>query len=65
MADITITGGNGFYTITPVSDAGRQWVEEHVQYEGWQTLGAGIGVDDGRLAYAIAEGAQADGLEVE
>lgn len=64
MADIKISGGNGFFTITPVSDAGREWIEENVSYEPWQTLGNGIGVDDTRLVFAIAEGAQAAGLEV-
>lgn len=65
MADITITGGLGFYTITPVSEAGREWFAEHVRIEAWQSLGAGVGVDDGRLVAAIVDGAQADGLEVE
>lgn len=64
MADISITGGNGFYQITPTSPEGEAWIEANVQYEGWQCLGKSIGVDDGRLVAAIAEGAQADGLEV-
>lgn len=65
MADIEITGGPGFYTITPTSDAGREWIAENVHVEAWQTLGPGIGCDDGRLVAAIVDGAQAAGLEVE
>lgn len=63
--DIRVGGGNGFYTITPVSKAGRAWIEENVQYEGWQCLGPSIGIDNGQLAHDIACGAQAAGLEVE
>lgn len=65
MVDITITGGLGFYTITPVSDAGREWFADNVHFESWQSLGPDIGCDDGRLVAAIVDGAQCAGLDVE
>lgn len=65
MADIEITGGCGFYQITPVSPEGEAWIEENVHYESWSRLGKSIGCDDGRLVAAIVDGAQAAGLEVE
>lgn len=63
-ADIEIGGCNGFYTITPVTKAGKAWVEANVQYEGWQCLGPSIGVDSGALVEAVTCGAIADGLTV-
>lgn len=65
MADIEITGGCGFYQITPRTERGQEWFDEHVQYESWQMLGSSLGCDDGRLVAVIVDGAQADGLEVE
>ena len=64
MVDIEIGGGNGFYTITGTSDAGREWLNENVQTESWQWLGNSICCDDTNMAMSIAKGAQADGLEV-
>ena len=61
--DIAFEDQGSIVIIRAVSDQGREWVEEHVASEGWQHYGGGIAAD-ARMARAVREGAQEDGLEV-
>jgi hypothetical protein len=66
MTDITINGSMGMYRVAGVSDAGREWVSTNVCFEAWQEdAGAGVVVEGNGNAQEIAEGAIADGLDVD
>lgn len=54
MVDVRITG-QGFYSITGVSDAGREWLDMNVD---------GNASDDTRYTQDIADAATMDGLTV-
>jgi hypothetical protein len=43
--------------------AAKKWVDENIQYEGWQVMGEGIACEP-RMAVAVAQGAQDEGFEV-
>jgi len=45
------------------SPAARSWIDEHVDYEGWQVMGNAIAVEP-RMLGPIVEGMQGDGLIV-
>jgi hypothetical protein len=49
--------------LTPLTQAARDWLEEHVSYEDWQTFGRGVVIEP-RYARQIMEGLVADGLTV-
>jgi hypothetical protein len=63
VSDIEIINDGTMVGLKPVSDAGKQWMENNVQAEGWQYLGSVLYVDQ-RTAGPIIEGAAADGLEI-
>lgn len=58
MVDIRIDGQGGFYSITPETDAGREWYEANVEDDGIPYT------DSTQYAYDIAQGATDDGLTV-
>lgn len=65
QSDISISGSLGFYTIQPITDAGKDWLLENVPsiwdaVTPWQ----GVYCDDSRMTEDIAEGAHNDALEV-
>lgn len=64
VLDVAVGGGNGLYTLTPLTEAAREWFDEHVQSEQWQWLGPALVIDDYRLASSIVDGIQSAGLEV-
>lgn len=53
----------GIALITALTDAGREWVDENVNYEPWQLQGNAVACERS-YADGIADGARDDGLEV-
>ena len=49
--------------LTPLADADRAWLAEHVQYDDGQMFGHGVVIEP-RYAQPILEGLVADGLTV-
>lgn len=45
------------------TDAGREWIEDNIQYEDWQLLGGALVIQT-KFAEAIMAGAADDGLDV-
>jgi hypothetical protein len=64
MSDLQFTNHGSLIGITPLTDAGKEWVEIHVSYEPWAVFGRAI-MAEPRYAYDILQGARADGLECE
>jgi hypothetical protein len=64
MADLTYTNHGTIGILAGVSEAGKEWLEQNVQAEGWAHWGGGIAVEP-RYVGAILDGAANDGLEVE
>ena len=62
--DVQVGGGGTIYTVRPLTDAGRAWIEANVQSEDWQWLGSALCVEHRYIANLI-EGMKADGLIVE
>jgi hypothetical protein len=58
-ADISFRGGMGFYSISPVTEAGARWMRK---VQGFDSKCAYT--DDTKLAVDIADGAVRDGLAV-
>ena len=52
------------YLFVPISPEAQIWVDENVQLESWQWLGAGFGVEH-RYAQELSDGMTADGLAVD
>lgn len=65
MADIRISGCNGFYQVIPVTEAGEAFVAETCDVPSWAYIGKGFGCDSGSIVDGICCGAIANGLEVE
>jgi hypothetical protein len=61
--DVNIDNQGTIFLFTPITRLAREWVEEHLQLEGWQCLGPSFAVDH-RLAQPLAEDMVADGLRV-
>jgi len=59
--DITIDGGNGFYSICAQTKAGRKWMRRNVQ----GTENGSVYTDQTDYAQDIAEGAFGEDLKVE
>jgi hypothetical protein len=55
--------GYSMVVLTPATDAGRAWIDEHLHAESWQWLGGSLAID-GRYAEDILDGMLGDGLEV-
>jgi hypothetical protein len=64
MADLTIYGGGTVFLLSANTDAGREWIAEHISSEPWQQFGPAIAVEH-RYIENIVAGAQSDGLTVE
>ena len=45
QADFRVTYHGTITTITPLSDACREWVEENVEIEPWQRFGTSIAIE--------------------
>lgn len=64
MTDLTVDNHGSIFILTPVSDAGREWIGEHIPDDAMTWGPEGIVVEH-RYIGDIVAGAQADGLEVE
>ena len=63
-ADFRITYHGTITTITPLSDACREWLEENVEIEPWQRFGTSIAVEP-RYVQQLAEAMTEEGLVME
>lgn len=63
MADLSIQNEGSIFLLRGVTDAGKQWIEEHIPVDA-MTFGGAIVVEH-RFIEDIAAGAINDGLEVE
>ena len=63
MTDFFIQNEGSIFLLQPLSDAGKEWVKEHIGDDA-QTLGDAVVIEH-RYIGAIVDGVQADGLSVE
>lgn len=63
MTDLTVDNHGSLCVLTPVSDAGREWVAEHIPDDAMTWGAEGIVVEP-RYIKDIVLGAINDGLEV-
>ena len=63
QADVIVGGGGSIYTLTPLSDEAKAWIDENVESEGYQWLGSSLCVEH-RYVADVVEGMQAAGLIV-
>jgi hypothetical protein len=62
--DVFVANCGSIALLTPMTPSAHKWVEENVQVEPWQRMGASIACEP-RLLDHLIEGMQADGLVVE
>ena len=63
MPDFEIRNEGTVFTVTPLTLAGREWLDANVESEGWQWLGRSLVVDH-RYAGGLVEAILESGLEV-
>ena len=64
QADFRVTYHGTITTITPLSDACREWVEENVEIEAWQRFGNSIAIEP-RYVEQVAEAMIGEGFVME
>src|SRR5947207_13594464 len=64
QADFRVTYHGTITTITPLSDACREWVEENVEIEPWQRFGTSIAIEP-RYVEQVAEAMIGEGFVME
>lgn len=64
MPDVIVENHGSVCMVTPMSPAARTWVDENVQLEGWQWLGASFACEP-RYVPSLTDGMQEDGLTIE
>lgn len=62
--DFDLANSGSLVGLTPLSPAAREWMQENVSAESWQYMGATLWID-GRMAEAIVEGIQNDGMTID
>ena len=62
--DICIDHCGSIVMVTPMTAAGRDWIDENVASEDWQWMGLSLAVDV-RYAENLVEGMQEAGLTVD
>ena len=55
FTDIRIAHQGSIFTFTPLNNAAREWIKDHVDYEDWQWNGRTLVVDH-RYGFALAVG---------
>ena len=63
-ADFRVTYHGTITTITPLSDACREWLEENVEIEPWQRFGTSIAIEP-RYVEQLAQAMIEDGFLIE
>jgi hypothetical protein len=61
--DLTLRDEGTVWLLFPNTDEASEWIEEHVEYEPWQSWVGGIACEP-RMAVDVCAGAEADGLTV-
>jgi hypothetical protein len=64
IADVLIEDHGSVALCTPRTPDAHQWIEEHVEIEGWQRIGCSIACEP-RCLDRLVEGLQESGLVVE
>lgn len=62
-ADVRVDADGSLVLFTPLTDAGRAWIDEHTETEPWQWLGPALCVEH-RYAADLVHGMRNDGLKV-
>lgn len=60
--DIHVENNGSLWLIRPLTDAGREWIDENVSDDS-QWIGGALAVEP-RYVQALVEGMQLDGLEI-
>jgi len=63
MADVEVKNEGSVVLLIPMSDRGKDWIDENLQLESWQWYGNAAAVE-ARYADPIVDGMMDDGLEV-
>jgi hypothetical protein len=63
MIDALFENHGSVWLIRPLTELGRDWLDDHVQAESWQWLGDALSLAP-RAVEAIADAMAEDGLEV-
>ena len=63
-ADVLVENHGSIALLTPVTPDARQWIDEHVQLEGWQWLDCSFACEP-RCVDQLIEGMRDYGLTVE
>lgn len=62
-SDVIVENHGSIFVVQPLTAAGREWIEEHVQSEPYQWLGGGLCVEH-RYVAGLVDGMIDAGLEV-
>ncbi len=63
MTDVYISNNGSVFSFQPVTQAGKDWIEENVQTEPWQWLGNTLAIES-RFAGELTDGMISAGLEI-
>jgi hypothetical protein len=64
QADVVVENHGSVFVVTPLSPEASEWVDENVQLEGWQWLGASFACEP-RYVPSLIDGMHENGLMVE
>lgn len=64
IRDVSVENlGGSIVFVRPLTDAAREWVNEHVELESWQWMGGAFAVEPRMLEYLL-DGMIEDGLKL-
>lgn len=66
--DIEVQNHGSIVSLTPLTDAGRDWIDENVASEDWQWMGGSLNIEPryaGELLYGAQEAGLAMNVEVQ
>lgn len=61
--DIQIVNEGSVVSFIPQTEEGQSWLDSNLEVDGWQKLGKAV-IVEARLAGAIIEGMENDGLDL-
>lgn len=64
MTDVRMENHGTVVMLRPLTDAGRDWIEENVHAEGWQWFGGALACEP-RMVEPVLQGMADAGLTVE
>lgn len=62
--DVRVSNQGTVWVFTPITPEGQDWVDQHLELQGWQWLGGESFAVDHRPAESIVHGMRGDGLVV-